>query len=50
MRFYTRQHQYYCGIDLHTKMPIQTHWDYAIGRGERLLVYKVRLSANPQIG
>jgi hypothetical protein len=19
MRFYTKQHQYYCGIDLHTK-------------------------------
>lgn len=44
MRFYTNQHQYYCGIDLHTKNMYVCILDQA----GKILVHK-NISTSPQV-
>jgi len=42
MRFYTKQHKYYCGIDLHAKTHVYIILDQA---GDTLLRRNVKASA-----
>jgi len=43
MRFYTKQHQYYCGIDLHTK----NVYVCILNQGGNILFHK-NISSSPQ--
>jgi hypothetical protein len=44
MRFYTKQHRYYCGIDLHAKNPPVC----IIDQSEQIHIYK-DIAASPEV-